>query len=181
MSWLQLLASESAAFHRSRVSCQKGPTRHAYAWQIGPFWQDTLEVWGQPARCTLRIAASTIVEIKLSQPLLTLECTWWTPKGIPPLVDDAGKSQLNTHSFDDDSSILPFEIATQKAFSGENYYKSFVVTVKMIINLADGTRALHLMARCRYLLFQCKDKHNSLWTEMISLVVLYWSVAVPQI
>ena len=28
----------------SRVSCQKGPTRHAYAWQIGPFWQDTLDV-----------------------------------------------------------------------------------------------------------------------------------------
>ena len=26
-----------------RVSCQKGPTRHAYAWQIGPFWQDTLD------------------------------------------------------------------------------------------------------------------------------------------
>ena len=25
------------------VSCQKGPTRHAYAWQIGPFYQDTLE------------------------------------------------------------------------------------------------------------------------------------------
>ena len=25
----------------SRVSCQKGPTRHAYTWQIGPFWQDT--------------------------------------------------------------------------------------------------------------------------------------------
>ena len=28
----------------SRVSCQKGPNRHAYAWQIGPFWQDTLEM-----------------------------------------------------------------------------------------------------------------------------------------
>ena len=27
----------------SMVSCQKGPTRHAYAWQIGPFWQDTLD------------------------------------------------------------------------------------------------------------------------------------------
>ena len=27
------------------VSCQKGPTRHAYAWQIGPFWQDTLVIW----------------------------------------------------------------------------------------------------------------------------------------
>ena len=29
---------------RSMVSRQKGPTRHAYAWWIGPFWQDTLEV-----------------------------------------------------------------------------------------------------------------------------------------
>ena len=28
----------------SMVSCQKGPTRHAYAWQIGPFWQDTLVI-----------------------------------------------------------------------------------------------------------------------------------------
>ena len=26
------------------VSCQKGPTRNAYAWQIGPFWQDTLDI-----------------------------------------------------------------------------------------------------------------------------------------
>ena len=26
------------------VSCQKGPTRHANARQIGPFWQDTLDV-----------------------------------------------------------------------------------------------------------------------------------------
>ena len=26
------------------VSCHKGPTRHAYAWQIGPFWQDTLNM-----------------------------------------------------------------------------------------------------------------------------------------
>ena len=30
--------------HISRVSCQKGPTRHAHAWQIGPFWQDTLDI-----------------------------------------------------------------------------------------------------------------------------------------
>ena len=26
------------------VSCEKGPTRHAYAWQIGPFWQDTIDL-----------------------------------------------------------------------------------------------------------------------------------------
>ena len=28
----------------SIVSCQKGPTRHAYAWQIEHFWQDTLDM-----------------------------------------------------------------------------------------------------------------------------------------
>ena len=28
----------------SRVSCEKGPTRHAYTWQIGPFCQDTLDI-----------------------------------------------------------------------------------------------------------------------------------------
>ena len=28
----------------SRASCPKGPTLHAYAWQIGPFWQDTIDV-----------------------------------------------------------------------------------------------------------------------------------------
>ena len=27
-----------------RVSCQKGPSRHAYAWQIGPIWQETLDL-----------------------------------------------------------------------------------------------------------------------------------------
>ena len=32
-------------YHISMVSCQKGPPRHAYAWQIGPFWQDTLDLW----------------------------------------------------------------------------------------------------------------------------------------
>ena len=26
-------------WHMSMVSCQKGPTHHAYAWQIGPFWR----------------------------------------------------------------------------------------------------------------------------------------------
>ena len=28
----------------STVSCERGPTSHAYAWQIGPFWQDTLDI-----------------------------------------------------------------------------------------------------------------------------------------
>ena len=32
----------------SMVSCQKGPTRHAYAWQLGPFWQYTLDFRSTP-------------------------------------------------------------------------------------------------------------------------------------
>ena len=27
----------------------KGPTRHAYAWKIGPFWHDTLDIGKIPA------------------------------------------------------------------------------------------------------------------------------------
>ena len=36
--------------YKSRVSCQKGPTRHAYAWQIRPFWQDNLEILSQSSK-----------------------------------------------------------------------------------------------------------------------------------
>ena len=28
----------------SMVSCQQGPTLHTYAWQIGPFWQDIIDI-----------------------------------------------------------------------------------------------------------------------------------------
>ena len=33
-----LLIIISIAHGVSMVSCQRGPTRHAFAWQIGPFW-----------------------------------------------------------------------------------------------------------------------------------------------
>ena len=43
---LNLMTSQHEnTFHITMVSCQKGPTRHAYTWQIGPFWQDTLDYW----------------------------------------------------------------------------------------------------------------------------------------
>ena len=42
---MQQLSKMTAATTISRVSCEKGPTRHAYAWQIGPFWRDTLDIW----------------------------------------------------------------------------------------------------------------------------------------
>ena len=46
-------------WHISRVSCKKGPTRHAYAWQIGPFWQDTLELY-LLVFCQLQLATHSI-------------------------------------------------------------------------------------------------------------------------
>ena len=52
----------------SMVSCQKGPTRHAYAWQIGPFWQDTLVIY--------RYVWS--VSIPLMFPWLTLDVYKWS-------------------------------------------------------------------------------------------------------
>ena len=48
----------------SMVSCQKGPTRHAYAWQIGPFWQDTLDVF--PTK----------------KPEMQKVCLWYTMMGL---------------------------------------------------------------------------------------------------
>ena len=63
--------------HISRVSDQKGPTRHAYAWLIGPFWQDTLdfhplatEVTTWPHR--LIIAHFTVWEVAPTGMLLTM-------------------------------------------------------------------------------------------------------------
>ena len=38
-------ANTSRPGYTSRVSCQKGPICHAEAWQVGPFWQDTLDMW----------------------------------------------------------------------------------------------------------------------------------------
>ena len=43
--WPVSIALKVWKFVMYYVSCQKGPTRHAYAWQIGPFWQDTLDIF----------------------------------------------------------------------------------------------------------------------------------------
>ena len=65
----------------SVVSCQKGPTRHAYAWQIGPFWQDTLDLCpamffylGQAAESTGDVKRRGIVSYSIDLiPLASLE------------------------------------------------------------------------------------------------------------
>ena len=60
----ELLASHVETFDHiyvSMVSCQKGPSRHAYAWQIGPFWQDTLDVYYCQCSCVwLPVSMSTL-------------------------------------------------------------------------------------------------------------------------
>ena len=42
LEWLQGCPSAIWS-NNAMVSCQTGLTCHAYAWQIGPFWQDTLK------------------------------------------------------------------------------------------------------------------------------------------
>ena len=44
MRYTTNLITYSDQCHTSRVPCQKGPTRHGYAWQIEPFWQDTVDM-----------------------------------------------------------------------------------------------------------------------------------------
>ena len=56
------------------VSCQKGPTRHAYAWQIGPFWQDTLDM-----HTTNAMLCSWCIDSNLPQS---------RPEQVPPHVLD---------------------------------------------------------------------------------------------
>ena len=55
----------------SRVSCQKGPTRHAYAWQIGPFWQDTLDM--SITRCDSFVVHSVISHVDTFNQCLSSE------------------------------------------------------------------------------------------------------------
>ena len=55
---LSLWSNKTAAL--SMVSCQKGPTRHAYAWQIGPFWQDTLVMTNTTSK--MRLYSNKLLE-----------------------------------------------------------------------------------------------------------------------
>ena len=45
-------ASHQGALHSTHT---KAPARHAFAWQIGPFWQDTLDMVQTMVQCTLEI------------------------------------------------------------------------------------------------------------------------------
>ena len=52
----------------SRLSCQKGPTWHVYAWQIGPFWQDTLDMWTAQNQRTPSCLCATLSCLVLPHP-----------------------------------------------------------------------------------------------------------------
>ena len=56
-----------------RVSCQKGPICHAQAWQVGPFWQDTIDMWMCHHFITINLIAL---------------CCWWHT--LPQLYEIQG-------------------------------------------------------------------------------------------
>ena len=43
-AWLKWTRDSCAIWIYGWCPAKKGPTRHAYAWKIGPFWQDTLDI-----------------------------------------------------------------------------------------------------------------------------------------
>ena len=45
----------------SRISCQKGHSRHAYAWRIGPFWQDTLDIYNTMSMAQHKTAVTPLL------------------------------------------------------------------------------------------------------------------------
>ena len=57
------------AKENSRVSCQKGPTRYASAWQIGPLWQDTLELSNVTHTLNLKPSALAQMETNKTSPV----------------------------------------------------------------------------------------------------------------
>ena len=59
--------------HIPRVSCQKGPTRHAYAWQIGPFGRIPSIMWWRDddARHKFWVADSYFNEHKRKNAIIT--------------------------------------------------------------------------------------------------------------
>ena len=79
--------------YKSRVSCQKGPTRHAYAWQIGPFWQDTLEMSNIQTRPHIRgpnliitVLADALAPIAVVSSTGTQVTTKWDPVSSNPSI-----------------------------------------------------------------------------------------------
>ena len=54
---------------------KKGPTRHAYAWQIGPFWQDTLDMTVKQTRHVTGLHSQQRLKC---HPVTPVQCiSWW--------------------------------------------------------------------------------------------------------
>ena len=53
-SLISMVSCQKGPTHHAYASCQKGPTHHAYTWQIGPFWQDALDILS--LRCAAHFA-----------------------------------------------------------------------------------------------------------------------------
>ena len=66
----------------SRVSCQKGPARHVYAWQIGPFWQDTLDMNTLLTHCQQHFANTSYLLYALCVDKVLFKCVVFRLQGL---------------------------------------------------------------------------------------------------
>ena len=59
--------------HISMVCCQKGTTRHAYPWQIGPFWWETFDIYQISDRSVSIIGLTHVIPL-YSKCYFSLSC-----------------------------------------------------------------------------------------------------------
>ena len=115
------------------VSCQKGPTRHAYAWQIGPFWQDTLDIYNASVADTYLWWAEDI-SVKSSQSRMSADV-------LPPFI---ARSSLDlTQTFHHLQIIIVF-LGEWFVWwiSSQNEFKSWFMT-SMHIQFLSNTSMIH--------------------------------------
>ena len=86
----------------SMVSCQKGPTSHAYAWQIGPFRQDTFDMQGSDLLITAGVSSKHCDDYKNGYAFLLF---FWLLMFVVRLWSDDGTWMLMTCLYKSDTRV----------------------------------------------------------------------------
>ena len=90
-----------------------------------------------------------------------LECTQ-APKGIWPLAYNEENHQLKILNLVDNWPIFTIETSHPKDFFYRKFCLDCMVIAKTFLGLAEGTKALIIMAGCSYWLRKAKNKQGPL-------------------
>ena len=155
------------------VSCQKGPTRHAYAWQLGPFWQDTIELPGNIYFCSNAICFPTTRACIRALGNESIPClqTWTVTDVISSLLTFLKhfcQGKMRRHYYEKHNmSIWPFEKLCASAKVGDGW-RGFTMTFAspsaqskiILLVLRSRNSRQHLTNCCGFLLLYLNVYHN---------------------